>query len=75
MHTAAAWYPERPSAPEQQAARDLVRSLALLYPCTHCVEDFRAAVQESPPAVESRPAFAAWLCHQHNLVNKKLGKV
>lgn len=24
--------------------------------------------------VESRPAFAGWLCRQHNLVNAKLGK-
>jgi len=75
MHTAAAWYPEKPSSFEQQAASNLVQSLAALYPCTHCVEDFREAVKESPPRVESRSAFATWLCQQHNLVNKKLGKV
>ena len=31
-------------------------------------------MKEAPPRVESRGAFAVWVCEQHNLVNEKLGK-
>jgi len=75
LHTTAAWFPEKPDDAEKTAARQLVDSLARLYPCTHCAEDFRETTRASPVTVDSRTAFAQWLCAQHNLVNKKLGKV
>mmetsp|Transcript_8460 Transcript_8460/g.15510 ORF Transcript_8460/g.15510 Transcript_8460/m.15510 type:complete len:184 (+) Transcript_8460:122-673(+) len=74
LHTTAAWFPEKPDDAEKTAARQLVDSLARLYPCTHCAEDFRETTRASPVTVDSRTAFAQWLCAQHNLVNKKLGK-
>ena len=74
LHTTAAWFPDAPNESEKRAARQLIESLAVLYPCTHCAEDFRQTVKELPPAVESRADLALWTCMQHNLVNKKLGK-
>jgi hypothetical protein len=52
--------------------------LAFLSPInnsTHCAEDFQVETRKSPVAVDSRSAFAQWLCAQHNIVNKKIGKV
>uniref|UniRef100_A0A7S2SBP5 Sulfhydryl oxidase n=1 Tax=Rhizochromulina marina TaxID=1034831 RepID=A0A7S2SBP5_9STRA len=74
LHSAAAWYPEQPSDSEKQAARNLVSSIAALYPCSYCAADFRVDTAQSPPRVNSRTEFAAWLCEQHNKVNAKLGK-
>jgi FAD-linked sulfhydryl oxidase len=74
LHTIAAYYPELPSESERTHALRLIEALAVLYPCTHCAEDFRETIRESPPRVESREALTAWLCEQHNLVNAKLGK-
>lgn len=74
LHTMAAWFPDKPSSSEKDAARSLVSSLALLYPCTHCAADFQESIRDSPPQVESRTIFAVWLCRQHNLVNVKLNK-
>lgn len=74
LHTAAAWFPESPNKNERQSARQFVHSLAQLYPCTHCADDFREAVAKAPPAVDSRADLVLWACMQHNIVNEKLGK-
>jgi|MDSY01.2.fsa_nt_gb FAD-linked sulfhydryl oxidase len=74
LHTTAAWFPDAPKESEKRAARQLIESLAVLYPCTHCAEDFRQAVKDTPPIVDSRADLALWACMQHNLVNEKLGK-
>ena len=73
LHTIAAYYPDSPTAAEQFGAVALILSLALLYPCKHCAADFVKAVEQSPPTVGSRKEFVLWVCHQHNLVNEKLG--
>ena len=52
----------------------LVKSFSLVYPCKTCRLDFQDKIREAPPELESRNKFAMWLCHQHNLVNVKLGK-
>jgi FAD-linked sulfhydryl oxidase len=74
VHTVAAYFPEQPSAAEQQAALGLVSALALLYPCRHCREAFAGAAAEEPPDVSSRAGLSAWACRQHNRVNAALGK-
>lgn len=74
LHTTAAYYPEKPSEKEKQAARDLVNGIALLYPCTHCRAHFAKEVEEDPPDVRSRESFSIWLCKRHNKVNKWLDK-
>ena len=74
LHTTAAYYPDKPTEAEKQAAKDLVNGIAVLYPCTHCRAHFAKEVEEDPPDVSTRDAFSKWLCQRHNNVNKWLEK-
>ena len=74
LHTVAAYYPDRPSQVDCERGAQLVSSLAHLYPCSHCREDFQQETERSPPRLGSRRSFSLWLCEQHNAVNAKLGK-
>eukprot|EP00964_Phaeocystis_antarctica_P138448 scaffold103121_cov65-Phaeocystis_antarctica.AAC.6 len=49
MHTLAAYFPERPTTAEREAATSFLHVLGGLYPCGHCAEDFRTSLDESPP--------------------------
>ena len=49
IHTMAAYYPEDPSEEQQRAATNFFTSLALLYPCHVCAEDFQESVAQRPP--------------------------
>ena len=49
MHTLAAHYPRAPNAVERAHAAGFFRALSALYPCTHCRDDFRAALAAEPP--------------------------
>ena len=49
LHTLAAYYPEQPTAAEQESARQLFLALAQFYPCEVCAEDFRDSVAANPP--------------------------
>ena len=74
LHTTAAYYPENPNQAQKEAAINLVRSLATLYPCGYCRDAFAEDLEKSPPMVETREDFSVWLCKQHNRVNESLGK-
>mmetsp|Transcript_20454 Transcript_20454/g.30949 ORF Transcript_20454/g.30949 Transcript_20454/m.30949 type:complete len:187 (+) Transcript_20454:201-761(+) len=74
LHTMAAYYPDQPSDVEQQMAQSFISSLAAFYPCSWCAKDFQKKIVQFPPCVENRECFSKWMCMQHNLVNKKLGK-
>lgn len=74
LHTFAAYFPERPSASQSADAIGFMRAIGSLYPCTHCAEDFRAGMEESPPRAGSRSELSAWMCEAHNRVNRLLGK-
>jgi len=74
LHTLAAYFPENPSAAEQSYAHMLLVSLARLYPCHICAEDFQTFVANRPPKTDSREEFVLWTCELHNSVNSKLGK-
>ena len=49
MHTLAAYFPEKPTTSEREAATSFLHVLGGLYPCSHCAEDFRTSLDESPP--------------------------
>ena len=49
IHTMAAYYPEIPSDEQRLAATAFFTSLALLYPCHICAEDFQESVTIHPP--------------------------
>ncbi|GAX18493.1 hypothetical protein FisN_10Hh309 [Fistulifera solaris] len=74
LHTMAAWYPDQPTAEDQQHMESFMSALARFYPCTWCARDFQANLEESPVPTSSRKELCQWMCEQHNLVNEKLGK-
>ncbi|CAM9750901.1 unnamed protein product [Hapterophycus canaliculatus] len=49
IHTTAAHYPEKPSEETQSHARAFMSSLATLYPCSYCREDFSEEIRKQPP--------------------------
>ncbi|XP_022658448.1 FAD-linked sulfhydryl oxidase ALR-like isoform X2 [Varroa jacobsoni] len=74
LHTMAAYYPQQPSKDEQEHIQAFFKAFGQFYPCDHCANDFRQEMQKSPPRVTSRWELSMWLCEQHNIVNKKIGK-
>lgn len=74
LHSMAAWYPDNPTRQEQTRMANFMEALGDFYPCPWCADDFRAELQKTPPAVETRTDLCMWLCDQHNRVNQKLGK-
>ena len=49
LHTIAAYYPDQPTAAQQESVRQLFLSLAQFYPCEVCAEDFRESVAANSP--------------------------
>lgn len=74
LHSMAAWYPDVPSSTEQMSMTQFLNAFADFYPCSYCAKDFRENIATIPPRVETRKSLSLWLCKQHNIVNKKLGK-
>lgn len=74
LHTTAAYYPDRPTPTQRANMLSLIRALPLLYPCTHCADDFGEDMKGHPPDVSGRVGLSRWLCERHNEVNHKLGK-
>ncbi|GMH65659.1 hypothetical protein TrRE_jg1445 [Triparma retinervis] len=68
--------PEKPAKNERKAAAQLINGIATLYPCNDCREDFQQSVKAHPPEsrTSTRADFALYVCEQHNIVNRKLGK-
>jgi hypothetical protein len=62
MHTLAAYFPEQPTASDREAAAAFLRVLGALYPCSHCAEDFRDALAESPPRSAPPPITLQLQC-------------
>ncbi|THU86221.1 FAD-dependent thiol oxidase [Dendrothele bispora CBS 962.96] len=74
LHTTAAYYPERPTPTQRANMLSLIRALPLLYPCSHCADDFGEDMKNNAPDVSGRAGLSRWLCERHNEVNVKLGK-
>lgn len=52
----------------------LLRSLPVLYACSHCAGHLGKSMERHPPDVSSRLTLSRWLCERHNEVNKWKGK-
>lgn len=74
LHTTAAYYPEKPTTTQRVNMLTLLRSLPVLYPCSHCASHLGENLKENPPDVSGRVALSRWLCERHNEVNVRLGK-
>jgi hypothetical protein len=49
IHTIAANFPENPNEDDKKNIEIFFKSLAYLYPCPHCAEDFQSSVLKNPP--------------------------
>ncbi|KAH7885864.1 ERV/ALR sulfhydryl oxidase domain-containing protein [Phlebopus sp. FC_14] len=74
LHTTAAYYPERPTSHQRANMLNLLHSLPVLYPCSHCASHLEENMGDNPPDVSGRVALSRWLCERHNEVNERLGK-
>ncbi|EFP90484.2 uncharacterized protein PGTG_16071 [Puccinia graminis f. sp. tritici CRL 75-36-700-3] len=75
LHTIGAYYPvERPSKTQQDSVRQLITSLATIYPCQPCASHLQDYLSRFPPQIDNRSKLERWLCEAHNDVNQRLGK-
>jgi FAD-linked sulfhydryl oxidase len=74
LHTMMAKFPDRPTEEDSDALKSYIHLFARLYPCGDCARHFQKILKKFPPQVASRSTAAAWACHVHNEVNKKLKK-
>jgi len=74
FHTIFARFPDHPTPDESTALQAYIHLFARLYPCGECATHFRKLLDQFPPQVSSRSTAAAWGCHVHNEVNKRLHK-
>ncbi|KAI0147636.1 ERV/ALR sulfhydryl oxidase domain-containing protein [Xylariaceae sp. FL1272] len=74
IHTTMARFPEKPTEEESATLKIYIQAFARLYPCGDCASHFQGLLKKFPPQVGSRNAAAAWACHVHNQVNKRLKK-
>ncbi|KAK7512176.1 FAD dependent sulfhydryl oxidase-like protein Erv2 [Phyllosticta citriasiana] len=74
LHTTFARFPDKPSEDEKVALKTYIHLFQRLYPCGECASHFATILEKYPPQVSSRSAAAAWGCHVHNQVNKRLQK-
>ncbi|UJR30055.1 hypothetical protein I4U23_017600 [Adineta vaga] len=74
LHTMAAYYPKQAKKEEQETMSEFLHSFSKLFPCPECRADFQEEIEKSPPDLSSRLGLSTWMCNQHNIVNKKLGK-
>ncbi|KAL3417900.1 FAD-linked sulfhydryl oxidase erv2 [Phlyctema vagabunda] len=74
FHTMMAKFPDKPTEDDSTALRNYIHLFARLYPCGDCARHFQQLLSKFPPQVTSRSSAAAWACHVHNEVNKRLKK-
>ncbi|QSZ35226.1 hypothetical protein DSL72_008095 [Monilinia vaccinii-corymbosi] len=74
LHTMMAKFPDEPTEEDSSALKSYIHLFARLYPCGDCARHFQGLLKKYPPQVATRSTAAAWACHVHNEVNKRLKK-
>ncbi|KAG4028541.1 hypothetical protein MFRU_021g01280 [Monilinia fructicola] len=74
LHTMMAKFPDKPTEEDSSALKSYIHLFARLYPCGDCARHFQGLLKKYPPQVATRSTAAAWACHVHNEVNKRLKK-
>lgn len=67
-------FPDKPTEEDSSALKSYIHLFARLYPCGDCARHFQGLLKKYPPQVATRSTAAAWACHVHNEVNKRLKK-
>nr|KYP53549.1 FAD-linked sulfhydryl oxidase ALR [Cajanus cajan] len=71
LHTLAAQYPDNPTRQQKKDVKELVQILTRMYPCSECADHFKEVVRANPVQAGSHAEFSQWLCHVHNVVNRR----
>lgn len=71
LHTLAAQYPERPTRQQKKDVKELMAILSRMYPCKECADHFKEILRGNPVQAGSQHEFSQWLCHVHNVVNRR----
>eukprot|EP00052_Salpingoeca_macrocollata_P006217 m.52242 g.52242 ORF g.52242 m.52242 type:complete len:178 (-) comp15310_c0_seq3:118-651(-) len=74
LHTMAAYFPETPSAQQQDKMKSFMATFAEFYPCRMCGEHLTKYMRKSPVDARSNAELSLWMCNMHNEVNERLGK-
>lgn len=74
LHTMAAYYPEHPTAGQQEQMSRFIHAFSEFYPCASCASHLRQELGKNPPQAGSRHELSRWFCRLHNKVSKHLGK-
>ncbi|XP_057465416.1 FAD-linked sulfhydryl oxidase ERV1 isoform X2 [Actinidia eriantha] len=72
LHTLAAQYPDRPTRQQRKDVKELMEILSRMYPCKECADHFKEVLRSNPVQAGSQAEFSQWLCHVHNVVNRRL---
>ncbi|ODN78528.1 hypothetical protein L202_04152 [Cryptococcus amylolentus CBS 6039] len=75
LHLMTLRYPEEPTEDDRLALKSYFHLFSRLYPCGECAQEFQKLLKEFPPQTSSRKSASLWLCHVHNQVNARLGKL
>jgi mitochondrial FAD-linked sulfhydryl oxidase len=75
MHTLAAYYPEE-ATESQRKKMDFFVDKSCDY---FLIEDkwkkrWKRNIEALPPTLSSQKDFSIWMCKQHNIINKQIGK-
>ncbi|KAK2354327.1 FAD-linked sulfhydryl oxidase ERV1 [Trifolium repens] len=71
LHTLAAQYPDNPTRQQKKDVKELVQILSQMYPCKECADHFKEVLRSNPVQAGSHAEFSQWLCHVHNVVNRR----
>jgi hypothetical protein len=77
LHTISFNYPVQPTAAHKRDYRAFVMSLQHVLPCGVCRNNLARNLKHHPPLLKhfaSRDAFARYIYHLHNVVNRMTGK-
>lgn len=69
LQTIAAQFPEVPTAKQQKDVEHLIESLARVFPCASCAEQFQEILRNDPPVLRSGHELQRWMSDLQSAVN------
>ena len=73
LQSIAAGYPKKPNIKEQEAFRNLAKSLEFLLPCERCRFNYAEDFPKTPLNTSSREGVATWVAEMKAKVDARVG--